>query len=252
MSQTMHAPPERKLEAGVIHTISGRRIDLRKATAADYNVREVGWALSRLNRFGGAIPEDFAVASHAVMVTFEVIDMGGSYGEQFCAVHHDDTEGQGLVDMPKGAKMLFPEYEALEQSLWEHCVAPALRLSYYPTVPQIVKRAEAKLIELEWQWRWSPDEVDMDTFFPLFGPVAFVQYMAAHEYLEQCCRNLGLTAKPTDPHEHKLNLQRWIDGDLRSYLRKPARLKNLLRPGLIQPTAPTSPVGTLNGFSDTL
>lgn len=218
--------PAPELERGVFHTITGRRIDLNNPSPSMYNPMEAAWALSRLSRWGGHARGSISVAYHSLHVLIQVIKLGGSLADQLAALHHDGVEALGMVDLPKGVKMLFPEYEQLEQRLWRHVVAPALGLdAIYYGPPDIVKQAEKHLRAVEWAQRFQkPDEAGIGTLAE-YGTRSYEQFCNAHIWLQQL-RERRID-NPKDPLV--LDAEGW--GDTRLHLaRLHAQLESTARP----------------------
>jgi hypothetical protein len=235
MNQTACTFPAPELESGVFHTVTGRRVDLNSPTPSMYNPIEAAWSLSRLNRWGGHLTSDQSVAFHSLQVLLMVLQMGGGLNEQIAALHHDGTESLGMVDLPKGVKMLLPEYEAIEKRLWKCAVAPALGLNY-DTVPAIVKAAENKLRAREWSDRFTPPVSLAQK--PRFGYHVYQQFCNAHSWLQQLRdeqinnpqSEMVLDADGAgDKAAHLVRLHAQIDSDSRVWPCPPTLLPAALR-----------------------
>jgi hypothetical protein len=97
-----------KKEPGLIHTISGREINLLTFNADDVDITDIAWGLGRTLRYGGHIREDWSVAHHSVVMSYLV-------PKKFAmeALLHDAAEAY-IGDIIWPVKALFPDIELFE------------------------------------------------------------------------------------------------------------------------------------------
>jgi len=96
---------------GLIHTISGRGIDLNNFTEDDISILDIAWGLGRTLRYGGHIVEDYSVAHHSIIMSYYVAE---EYALE--ALLHDAAEAY-IGDLIWPVKALFPEMERFENEL---------------------------------------------------------------------------------------------------------------------------------------
>jgi hypothetical protein len=100
-----------KKEPGLIHTISGREINLMRLRAEDVDITDIAWGLGRTLRYGGHIREDWSVAHHCIVMSYLV-------PKKFAleALLHDAAEAY-VGDIIWPVKSLFPDIELFENEL---------------------------------------------------------------------------------------------------------------------------------------
>ncbi|MFH0901695.1 MAG: hypothetical protein V2A73_13790 [Pseudomonadota bacterium] len=94
-----------------IQTYSGLRFNPLNPRIEDVKPIDIVTALGRAPRFAGHLAIAYPVASHAVMVSYEIEPELALYG-----LHHNDTEAY-LVDVPRPVKRQLPEYMEAEKRL---------------------------------------------------------------------------------------------------------------------------------------
>lgn len=98
-------------QPGLIHTISGRGINLTNFTADDVSILDIAWGLGRTLRYGGHIVEDYTVAHHSIIMSYYVAEEF-----QLEALMHDSGEAY-MGDIIWPVKALFPVLEDFENTL---------------------------------------------------------------------------------------------------------------------------------------
>jgi hypothetical protein len=136
-----------------IRLSNGHLFDPLNPDFTNVTIDVVAGALSNLCRFGGHLANGifYSVAQHAVLVS------------HWCApyelegLHHDDTEGLGLVDLPRPVKYAqgMEVYRRYEQNLYEKWNAH-LDLA---GMPEAVKRADDQMLVAEMS-NFSPQSHD--------------------------------------------------------------------------------------------
>jgi hypothetical protein len=163
-------------------------------------IEVVAQALSNLCRFGGHLADGvfYSVAQHAVHVSH----LCNPY--ELEGLHHDDTEGLGLVDLPRPIKYApgMEVYRRYEQNLYEKW---NLHLGL-KGMPEGVKRADDQMLVAEMK-NFAPSshtyyskhlkeqgytEIIME-IEPWSPAEAMIQYMERHEYLMFCKRKVELS-----------------------------------------------------------
>lgn len=135
---------------GYVRLHSGIKFHVRRPTLKTVNLDDIVWGLSHLNRFGGHTDAPLSVAQHAC----HVHDLAPAYCKRE-ALHHDDAEGGGLIDLPSPIKDLLPGYRDLEVR-YERLIARAFGLQY--PWPADVKRCD--LIALADEMRCLTNRTD--------------------------------------------------------------------------------------------
>lgn len=93
-----------------VRTVSGRRIDLSRPRAEDFDLGDIATGLSNCCRFAGQVDEFYSVAQHAFLVAMLV-----PAPLRLHALHHDDSEAF-MGDLSRYLKHdhLLAGYRALE------------------------------------------------------------------------------------------------------------------------------------------
>lgn len=123
-------------------TSSGRAIALESIEAADIDIQDIAHSLSNLCRFGGHTKRFYSVAQHSVRVALSL-----PKEHQLAGLLHDATEAY-LVDIPRPLKMLLPDYQMIEESLW---MKVAQRFGLDPKLANEVIEADNRALLTEWQ-----------------------------------------------------------------------------------------------------
>lgn len=114
------AEPYRK---DYIKTFLGNRIYFLNPRMEDISLIDTAKGLSHESRFGGQTKGFYSVAQHAVLVSELVFEKARKYKPRnriiasLQGLHHDDSEGLGLKDLPAPLKAFLPEYRRLEELL---------------------------------------------------------------------------------------------------------------------------------------
>lgn len=97
-------------------TVRGpHKVFLNKLKAEDFQPGRTAETLAHEHRFGGNYGP-YSVAQHAVLVAETVARLGGTYDQQFGALHHDDSE-MITGDLPQPVKARIPDFRAFEDEL---------------------------------------------------------------------------------------------------------------------------------------
>lgn len=144
------------------YTFSKRLIDFEDFKESDVTIVDIAHHLSRINRFGGALPEGvhYSVANHSLILAKYFEDRGELEHAQL-ALLHDASEAY-IGDVVSGLKILLPDYKELE-----HKVSTVIFKKYinkfYDLKLNEVLRADKVLLWNEVR-RFFP--FDLEVFFP--------------------------------------------------------------------------------------
>lgn len=119
-----------------ITTLSGRLFDILKPEEYEFDVEEIGTALSNLCRYTGHVNRFYSVAEHSVLVSRIVPDRVA-----LSALFHDASEAY-LGDVSSPLKKLLPEYRAIEERV-QQAIFNYFGLSY--PIPDVVHEADKRM-----------------------------------------------------------------------------------------------------------
>lgn len=125
----------------ILTTRTGLELDVTRPGRGSFRLADMGWALSRVPRFGGHARWHYSVAEHAVRVSRRLPDELRLWG-----LLHDGAEAY-LGDLVWPVKQLFPEYIALED-VWLQALAEWAELPW--PMPIAVDSADLALRDREW------------------------------------------------------------------------------------------------------
>ena len=101
---------------GWIVTHTGRRVWPLELQPSDIVIDDIAHALAMKCRWGGFCRSFYSVAQHAVLLAAWLERNGGSWQDQWDALHHDDSEAY-LFDLPDPLKVVLPEFLEIENRL---------------------------------------------------------------------------------------------------------------------------------------
>ncbi len=185
-----------KSPGGYMAIHGGHKVYLQSPRPEDFQPWRTAYGLAHEHRYGGNYGP-YSVAQHAVLASETAARLGGTFQQQFAALHHDDTESV-LGDMPHPVKLLCPDFRALEERLegaLEKRYGINLADPLIKEVDRIVFCAEIRWLVPQDHWHlygeygavdyqrseqpagsdlvfWSPDE-------------ARKRYLEMHDYLER-------------------------------------------------------------------
>lgn len=108
--------------------------------AAQIWIEDIAHHLSMLCRFTGAARRFYSVAEHSLLLSTQVpLELA------FCGLLHDATETY-CNDIAKPLKRLLPDYNELEERVWQ---AVALRYGIPATMPEWIKIADMAMLKYE-------------------------------------------------------------------------------------------------------
>lgn len=129
--------PATWLNAGWMQTFTGKQFFPLNPDPEQIDPLDIAHALSMLCRYGGHVRRHYSVAEHAYHVSYAVPEKDALHG-----LLHDATEAY-LQDLVRPIKHAIPEYQAIEQQLWE---AICVRFDLDPTMPASVKEADTRIL----------------------------------------------------------------------------------------------------------
>lgn len=146
-------------------------------------------ALSKLCRYNGHTRRFYSVAEHTILMA-DYVEKVLKLGPRECltALHHDDSEGLVLGDLPRPVKVKMPQFKDLED---RHDQAIALRFNTIWPLPGFVKDLDARILRDERQavmrpskHKWGTDElVALGVKFWWFR--GRFDFWVAHEWLKR-------------------------------------------------------------------
>lgn len=92
----------------MIHTHTGRTVDVGNLREEDVNPVDIAHALACINRYQGHAPHPYSVAQHSVLAA-----MVAPREHRLEALLHDAHEAY-VGDVPRPLKRILPDYQALE------------------------------------------------------------------------------------------------------------------------------------------
>lgn len=170
----------------------------------DINLVDVAHGLSNKCRFTGHTSRFYSTAEHSCRVSCYLEDIGATLMQQYCGLHHDDTDAY-LPDVPTPLKRL-PEFEwfrKLEHDMQELCYK---RFNCVVDDYKIIKKADVVMLFAEKRdlmpkvnSQWDPvfEETDSPYSYkikPLPPEKAEYWYLERHYNLT---KKLGIESKIT-------------------------------------------------------
>jgi uncharacterized protein len=148
-------------------TYSGGYFYPLSAGPEEIKLIDIAHALSNQCRFGGAVEHFYSVAQHAVVCSWIAEERGHSQDLVFEALMHDASEAY-LVDMPRPAKMLLPQYYDLEAKimgvLGETYGFNSEMSSEVKAIDNVVLHMEARDFGLKFNMNWGNDSDPLPGF----------------------------------------------------------------------------------------
>lgn len=175
----------------IIHTWTGRNVDVRAPKLEDVDIRDIAHALAHINRFTGHTHGTYTVAEHSVLCSYF-----GNPDEALEKLMHDASEAYlGDVSSPLKA-LLQPQYGVLE-TMWQAAISRKFNLGALDS--REVKRIDhlTLLVEMEHKlsrpglgvsvpadWPQEDAQVLSQLRYHILNPTGF-----GHKYWEQAFLN---------------------------------------------------------------
>jgi hypothetical protein len=134
-----------------ISTASGKQFHFANPTADMIDIRDIAHALGNLCRFTGQCRTFYSVAEHSLILS-TIVDPELA----FMGLLHDATEAY-CADIAKPLKGLLPEYEVIEQRIWE-AIADKYDLPHQ--LPPAIKDADLAMLKREMELMFPPHCLD--------------------------------------------------------------------------------------------
>lgn len=99
-------------------TFSGKKFYPKKPTPNEVDIHDIARSLSMMNRFCGHTKFPYSVARHSINCANIAPE-----GYKLEALLHDATEAY-LSDIVMPAKRSLPEYEIMENEIFQYAIAP--------------------------------------------------------------------------------------------------------------------------------
>lgn len=156
-----------------IRTFSGLEINVFEPTPEMICIEDIAHALSNMPRFAGHTKTFYSVAQHSLHVS-----RLASNKNKLKALLHDASEAY-LMDMPKPIKIMFPEYNKIENTLME-VIAEKYKFSW-PMCEEL-KRIDTDVLYEEWDELMigCKPNIQVKKIIPLSSMV--VKNMFLHEF----------------------------------------------------------------------
>lgn len=120
-----------------MQTYTGRRFYPGDPKPDDIVPEDIAHALSLLCRYAGHIDRFFSVGQHCLLMSHAV-----SPKNALAALLHDATEAY-VVDVPRPLKLMLPDYQRIEQRVWE---AICERFDLDLELPREVEDADRRIL----------------------------------------------------------------------------------------------------------
>lgn len=167
---------------GWIQTFTGKKFDLMEPTPDMIDIADIAHSLAYQCRYNGHTNRHYSVAEHSILMSHLV------EGEaQLMALMHDAVEAY-VGDLPRPFKMLFPEWQAIEDRIWA-VISARFDLPYH--IPDQVKDLDLRMCLTEREhfmaktdFNWGI-EGDAPVIVPMGwdAEVAEVQFLTRFHYL---------------------------------------------------------------------
>jgi 5'-deoxynucleotidase YfbR-like HD superfamily hydrolase len=108
-----------------ITTYTGKQFSYTNLSPDNVDIEDIAHALSHISRFCGHLNHHYSVAQHCVILSEMV-----KKGYELEALLHDATEAY-LSDIPSPAKILLPDFNALEDKIWKEAISVKFNLANY-------------------------------------------------------------------------------------------------------------------------
>lgn len=115
-------------------TFSGKKFYPKKPTPNEVDIHDIARSLSMMNRFCGHTKFPYSVARHSINCANIAPE-----GYKLEALLHDATEAY-LSDIVMPAKRSLPEYEIMENEIFQYAIAPKFGLNN--TLSPVVKHID--------------------------------------------------------------------------------------------------------------
>jgi len=135
------------MNPNVITTYSGIQIDPFDPTPDQIVLSDIGWALSRIQRFGAHGHGDWSVAQHSILVA-NIVALRHGARIALSALLHDAAEAY-IGDLPSPIKHRLSDYCRMETAL-QSVIYQALDVEpYWPEHVDVIKEADHLALEFE-------------------------------------------------------------------------------------------------------
>ncbi len=168
----------------LVHTYSGKKLDLDNVRADDININDIARGLGMLCRFSGQVSQFYSVAEHSIILSFIVKSELAKV-----ALMHDAAEAY-INDLLKPVKDGMNEYTSIEKSVLNVIFDKyGLDISLLPEVIKIEVRdllpAEVEFLQPYSDWECLKDKyvrslMLINTFSP---PLSIIQFGARFDAL---------------------------------------------------------------------
>lgn len=172
---------------------SGKFLDVMNPDPNNITLDAIAHALSLTCRFSGHCDSLWSVASHTILVSRRLHDLGESYTVQLAGLHHDDAEF-AVTDLPRPIKPFVADFVMIENRVLD-AVLKALGLEALPVHSSAVKGADDWALAQEagelmpsrgkyWQLGYEWDGVDRDLGGEIPEQVR-ARWLRRHRYLTE-------------------------------------------------------------------
>lgn len=124
-----------------IRTVSGIYVNVFDPKPEMFELSDIAWALSRMQRFTAHLPTSFTILQHCLAVA----DLVGTE-HKLAALLHDASEAY-MHDIAGPQKVNFPDYKSVESGVMK-VIAEKFGFEY--PLHEDVKNADKE--QLEWEW----------------------------------------------------------------------------------------------------
>lgn len=136
-----------------IQTFSGKRFDLLDPTPDMICIGDIAHSLAYQCRYNGHTTRHYSVAEHCLHMSHLV-------PREFAmlALMHDAVEAY-VGDLPRPFKMIFPEWEVIEERIWA-VISARFDLPYH--IPKEVKDLDLRICLAEREQLMTPSDYDWE------------------------------------------------------------------------------------------
>lgn len=172
-----------------IQTYTGKAFHLDDPSPDDVDKRDIAHALSMICRYGGHTSKFYSVGEHCVLMSYMVQPENA-----LAALLHDATEAY-VSDMVRPLKRMLPEYEKIEQRVWE-AICTVYGLS--TDLPAEVKEADSRILADERYALLGPPPIPWMEDAGALGVIieGWPPEMAERRYLDRFNNLIGYQSTP--------------------------------------------------------